>query len=72
MHLGSALNKYLLAIYGPTSPSYTPPFGDNAKIIQHKIACSPCFKETCPLQHHQCMRAITPAKILATLAADGW
>lgn len=72
MHLASSLNKYLLAIYGSTSPGFTPPFGQQAKIVIENLACSPCFKKTCPLQHHQCMNAITAERILTLLSKDGW
>ena len=72
MHMASSLGKYILAIYGPTSPAYTPPFGKLANIISKQLSCSPCFKRTCPLKHHNCMQAILPEQILAKLTKDGW
>ncbi|EPZ01452.1 lipopolysaccharide heptosyltransferase II [Mannheimia haemolytica] len=34
MHIASALNKPLVALYGPTSPQYTPPLSQNAEIMR--------------------------------------
>lgn len=34
MHIAAALNKPLIALYGPTSPQYTPPLSQNAVIIR--------------------------------------
>jgi heptosyltransferase-2 len=68
MHMAAALDRPLIAIYGSSSPSYTPPLSKKAVIVQAYQACSPCFKRECPLpqQHYmQCMRSITPSQIVA-------
>lgn len=63
MHIAAALNKPLIAIYGPTSPAFTPPLSDNAQLVQIPIECSPCFQRICPLGHHKCMQDISSATI---------
>lgn len=37
---------------------------DNCIAVQKDLPCVPCKKKTCPLQHHNCMRLITPDEIL--------
>lgn len=69
MHVASALNVPVIAIYGPTSPEHTPPLGEKSRVIQNKLPCSPCFKKECPLSHHRCMTDIKPSSIIQNLEA---
>lgn len=68
MHIAAALNKPLIAVYGATSPAFTPPLAQQAQILQTKLDCQPCFQRTCPLKHHRCMRELYPAQVLAGMA----
>lgn len=63
MHIAAALQKPLIAIYGPTSPEFTPPLSDLAEVVQIPVDCGPCFQRTCPEGHHKCMQNISPANI---------
>lgn len=67
MHIAAALNKPLIAIYGSTSPAFTPPLSDHAVILQKQLTCQPCFQRECPLKHHRCMREITPTEVCAAI-----
>ncbi|MGR5179115.1 lipopolysaccharide heptosyltransferase II [Vibrio mediterranei] len=55
MHVSAAVGCKIVAIYGSSSPDYTPPLGDNVKIIHTDIECRPCFKRECPLGHLKCL-----------------
>ena len=47
MHIAAALNKQVVAIFGPTSPERTGPYGKNHLVIRSSLSCSPCFKKRC-------------------------
>lgn len=69
MHLAAALNKPLVAVYGATSPSFTPPLNEHAKTLQISVDCGPCFQRQCPEQHHRCMQDLSPQQVITQLDA---
>ena len=69
MHIAAALGRPLLAIYGATSPGFTPPMGTRAALQVSDIDCAPCFQRECPLGHHRCMRDTLPVAVADKLRA---
>jgi len=69
LHIAASLDKPLVAIYGSTSPEFTPPLGDKSRVLSEKLVCSPCFARTCKFKHLQCMYLITPEKVTAALSS---
>ncbi len=71
-HLAGAVGTPVVAIFGPTVPSfgYTP-FGEAHRIVEHPaLACRPCDRHgprVCPLGHFRCMREIGAERVIAAL-----
>lgn len=52
MHLAAAVQTPVVALFGPTAPWRTGPYGDGHRVIRTAPPCSPCFKRRC--DHHRC------------------
>ena len=71
-HIASALGVPVIALFGPTDPQRTGPYGwsdnhlehnkKNIKVIRNPIPCSPCFKKTC--KEPLCMKGIDVETVL--------
>jgi lipopolysaccharide heptosyltransferase II len=69
MHVAAALNKPVVALFGPTEPRRTGPYGQLDRVLQQDLPCVPCMKDSC--RYHQpfeCLRGITPDRVAARVA----
>ncbi len=71
MHVAAALGRPIVALYGSSSPRYTPPAADRVRILYRALECSPCFARECPLGHFNCLRGIAPREARSALAELG-
>ncbi len=67
LHIASALNRKIVAIYGPTDPLHAPPFSDASASLFLGLDCAPCRQRECPLGHHRCMQNIAPQRVLQAM-----
>jgi heptosyltransferase-1 len=58
MHLAAAVGTPVVAVFGPTAPWRTGPFGPGHTVVRLGPPCSPCFKRTCPRGDHLCMAGL--------------
>ncbi len=65
MHLAAAVKAPLIALFGPTAPWRTGPYGNNPRIIRKGLPCSPCFKKKCRTM--ECMNSISVEEVLAAV-----
>ena len=64
MHVAAALGKPVVALFGPTEPRRTGPYGQIQNVLQLSLPCSPCLRSRChyakPLE---CLRALPPERV---------
>ena len=63
LHVAAALDVPVVAVYGSTSPDFTPPLGTRAATVQRELGCRPCFQRECPLGHTDCLQGLAPAEV---------
>lgn len=70
MHVAAALGRPLVAIYGSSTPSFTPPLSEQSAILKPKqLACSPCFERTCRFSHYRCLTETEAKQVITALNA---
>jgi lipopolysaccharide heptosyltransferase I len=63
MHLSAALGTPTIALFGPTDPRLTGPFGPNHKTIWKQLACSPCFRHPTCSGRVDCLKQISVEEV---------
>jgi len=65
MHIAAAAGTPVVALFGPTSPSRTGPYGKGHRVIRKDLDCSPCFLKKCDVL--TCMKEITVDEVFETV-----
>ena len=73
MHMATALQVPVVAIFGPTVQEFGfYPFQACAEVVSESLSCRPCSTKgsrRCPRGHHACMQDISSARVLAAARA---
>lgn len=67
MHLAAAMGTPVVALFGPTDPSRTGPYGESHTTIRKGTSCSPCLLKKCKTR--ECMYAIAVHDVFAAAKA---
>jgi len=65
MHLATALNKDVVALFGPADPKRTGPY--RGEVVQKDIECMPCNRRRC--KNPVCMTSITAHDVIERIEA---
>lgn len=65
MHLAAAVGTPVVALFGPTAPRRTGPFGDGHQVVRLSLDCAPCFKRRCARGDTACMAGISVDEVVA-------
>jgi heptosyltransferase I len=70
MHVAAALGKPLVALFGPTTPERTGPYGQLNHVLRIPLPCAPCMESTCRFEKPlECLRAVSPATVCERVSA---
>jgi lipopolysaccharide heptosyltransferase II len=65
MHVAAALGKPLVALFGPTEPRRTGPYGQLENVLRIDLPCSPCLSARCTYaQPNECLNALSAVQVL--------
>ncbi|HCZ8285625.1 TPA: lipopolysaccharide heptosyltransferase II, partial [Proteus mirabilis] len=67
MHVAAALERPLVALYGPSSPDFTPPLSDKARVIRLITGYHKVRKGDAEQGYHQSLIGIQPEQVFSEL-----
>lgn len=67
MHIAAALGRRVVALFGSTSPDFTPPLAADAITLREPQPCSPCLQRTCRFDHYKCLVDLVPARVIKAI-----
>jgi heptosyltransferase I len=71
MHVAAALHKPVVAVFGPTEPLRTGPYGQSGRVVKHSLPCAPCLKSRCAWPRPmECLTAISPATVFEAVRRE--
>lgn len=68
-HIAIAFNRPVVSLFGPTDPAWTITYNRPEARLEVKMPCRSCWKHSCPLGHHRCMRDLGIETVYGRLLA---
>ena len=69
LHVAAALDRPTVALYGSSSPDFTPPLSAAATVLKLDLPCAPCFQRVCPFGHTRCLTELSPERVWSALTS---
>ncbi|HNQ87781.1 MAG TPA: lipopolysaccharide heptosyltransferase II [Verrucomicrobiota bacterium] len=70
MHVAAALGRPVVALFGPTSPARTGPYGQIDTVLQERLECVPCLRSRCGRHPPvECLESLRPERVAAEVLA---
>jgi len=66
MHMAAACDVPVLALFGPTDPRRTGPYGLRNRVLQAEAPCQPCHLRVCQRTQGDCLSALAVSKVVET------
>jgi heptosyltransferase-1 len=66
MHLAAAAGCRVVALFGPTAPWRTGPYGTGHVVVRAGTSCSPCFRRECDI-NVRCMQEISVDDVMTQI-----
>jgi ADP-heptose:LPS heptosyltransferase len=64
VHVAAAVGTPVVDLYAQTNPQHTP-WSVAHRVLFHDVPCKYCYKSVCPQGHHDCLRRVAPASVVA-------
>jgi len=74
MHLAAAVGTPVVALFGPTAPWRTGPYGEGHVVLREGVSCSPCFSRSCKTRDFEptaCMKRIRVEQVVDAVTRLG-
>ena len=68
-HFAPPFTVPVVTLFGPTHIAWSETNYPRAVHLQLKVDCGPCQQRVCPLDHHRCMRDLTPEYVYRSAVA---
>lgn len=69
MHIAASLKIPVFAVFGPTDPDKTGPYGEKHSVFQPELNCIKCLKRYCPGENYACQESVSPDVAADAIAA---